>query len=88
MAGLLKKPQYVPYDALDQCISILAGSKGFLDDLALSSVHEFERDLLDYYRGPKKDLRRKLVETGSFKEIDNEFKAAMKEFKASWSASA
>ena len=88
MVELLKQPQYVPYDAIDQCISIFAGSKGFLDDLALSRVHDFERDLLDYYRGPKKDLRRKLVETGSFKEIDDEFKAAMKEFKASWSASA
>ncbi|MDP7574796.1 MAG: F0F1 ATP synthase subunit alpha, partial [Phycisphaerales bacterium] len=57
MVELLKQGQYAPYDVIDQCISIFAGAKGFLDDVDLSRVHEFERGLLDYFQGPAKDLR-------------------------------
>jgi len=87
MVELLKQTQYVPYDAIDQCISIFAGSKGYLDDLPLNKVHDFERDLLEYFRGPKKELRGELAKTGSFKGIEDQFKACLKDFKASWTAS-
>ena len=87
MVELLKQPQYVPNDAIDQCISIFAGSKGYLDDLPLNKVHDFERDLLEYFRGPKKALRGELAKTGSFKGIEDQFKACLKDFKASWTAS-
>ena len=88
MVELLKQPQYVPNDAIDQCISIFAGSKGYLDNLALSRVHDFERDLLEYFRGPRKELRQQLVEAQSFKGLEDQFAAALKEFKTSWTASA
>ncbi len=88
MVELLKQPQYVPNDAIDQCISIFAGSKGYLDNLALNRVHDFERDLLEYFRGPRKELRQQLVEAQSFKGLEDQFAAALKEFKTSWTASA
>jgi F-type H+-transporting ATPase subunit alpha len=84
MVQLLKQPQYVPYDAIDQCVSIFAGTNGLLDDLSLTQVHDFERDLLDYFRGPKKDLRQQLVEARSFKGLKDQFTEAMREFKANW----
>ncbi len=87
MVELLKQTQYVPYDAIDQCISIFVGSRGFLDDLDLSKVHDFERDLLEYFRGPKKELRGELAKTGSFKGTDDQFMACLKEFKANWTVS-
>jgi F-type H+-transporting ATPase subunit alpha len=87
MVELLKQPQYVPTDAIDQCISIFAGSKGFLDDLPLDRVHDFERDLLEYFRGPRKELRQQLAGAESFKGIEDQFSAALKEFKTSWTAS-
>ncbi|MHC5048555.1 MAG: F0F1 ATP synthase subunit alpha [Planctomycetota bacterium] len=86
MVQLLKQPQYVPYDAIDQCVSIFAGTKGLLDDLKVSQVHDFERDLLDYFRGPKKDLRQQLAEARSFKGLEDQFTSAMREFKANWQA--
>jgi F-type H+-transporting ATPase subunit alpha len=86
MVELLKQPQYVPYDAIDQCVSIFAGTKGLLDDLKTTQVHDFERDLLDYFRGPMKDLRQQLVEARSFKGIEDKFLDAMREFKANWQA--
>ena len=84
MVELLKQNQYVPYDAIDQCISILTGTKGFLDDLKPDHVHDFERDLLDTFRGPKKELRKRLAEARSFKGLEAEFTEALREFKANW----
>jgi F-type H+-transporting ATPase subunit alpha len=86
MVELLKQGQYQPFDAIDQCISIFAASKGFLDDLPLTKVHGFEEGLLEYFQGPKRELRQKLVEKKSFKGVENEFIAAMRDFKAGWKA--
>jgi len=84
MVQLLKQDQYIPYDAIDQCISIFAGSHGVLDDLELDQVHAFERDLLDYFNGPKRDLRKKLAAALSFKGLEDEFENAIKDFKTGW----
>lgn len=84
MVQLLKQNQYIPFNAIDQCISIFAGSKGFLDDLDINHVHAFEADLIELFKGPKRDLRDKLVEAQSFKGIEDEFKAAVRDFKANW----
>ena len=85
MAELLKQGQFVPMDVIDQCISIFAGSEGFLDDVDLSKVSEFEQALLEYFRGKGKSLRDKLVEEKSFKKLEDEFKAACEDFKSGWS---
>ncbi len=84
MVELLKQPQYVPYDAIDQCISIMAGTKGFLDDLPRDQVHAFEQDLLDHFRGAGKELRARLAKERTFKTLQDEFIAALREFKTNW----
>ena len=84
MAELLKQCQFMPMDVIDQCISIFAGARGFLDDVAISKVADFERDLLEYFRGKGKALRDKLEEERSFKKLEDEFKAACKDFKTGW----
>ncbi|MDG2200728.1 MAG: F0F1 ATP synthase subunit alpha [Phycisphaerales bacterium] len=86
MVELLKQGQYSPFDVIDQCISIFAGSKGFLDNLPIDKVHAFESDLLDHFRGPGKELRDKLVESQSFKQLGGEFEAAIGDFKKVWSS--
>ncbi|MDY7109478.1 MAG: F0F1 ATP synthase subunit alpha [Planctomycetota bacterium] len=88
MVQLLKQNQYVPYDAIDQCISIFAAARGFLDDLDLSHVHPFEKDLLDYFNGPQQNLRKELVEARSFKGLEDRFVAAIRDFKSTWTAPA
>ena len=85
MVELLKQGQYLPFDPFDQCISIFAGTKGVLDDLPIDQVHAFEAGLLDLFRGPRKDLRDRLVAERSFKALGDEFLAAVREFKGSWS---
>jgi len=49
MVELLKQPQYQPMGVLDQVLSIHAGTRGFLDDLPLAQVAEFEQALLKHY---------------------------------------
>jgi F-type H+-transporting ATPase subunit alpha len=84
MVELLKQGQFAPYEAIDQCISIFAGTRGFLDNLPVNQVHEFERDLLEHFRGAKRDLRQKLVEARSFKGMEDAFSEAVREFKHHW----
>ena len=84
MVELLKQGQYTPYEVIDQCISIFAGSKGVLDDIDLDKVVEFERGLLDHFHGPKKELRDKLDASRSFKGLEDEFLEAIREYKANW----
>jgi F-type H+-transporting ATPase subunit alpha len=83
---LLKQGQYKPYEVIDQCISIFAGSRGFLDDVPVPAVAKFEEGLLEYFRMQKADLRAKLVETKSFKGLEDEFKAAVAAYKAAFRA--
>ncbi|MCP3902331.1 MAG: F0F1 ATP synthase subunit alpha [Planctomycetes bacterium] len=87
MVQLLKQDQYIPYNAIDQCISIFAGSKGFLDNLPLNQVHAFEKDLLENFRGVGKALRDELVAAQSFKGgLDEKFIEAIGTFKKNWVA--
>ena len=86
LVELLKQGQYTPFDAIDQAIAIYAAAKGFVDDLPLDQVHDFEEGLLEYMNTTAKDTRDKLVETKSFKGLDDDFATAIKEFRASFSA--
>jgi F-type H+-transporting ATPase subunit alpha len=56
MTELLKQPQYTPYGVYDQIISIFAGAKGYLDDLPVARVLEFERGLLRHVHDEHPEL--------------------------------
>ena len=86
LVELLKQGQYTPYDAIDQAIAIFAASKGFVDDLPLDQVHAFEEGLLEYMKTTGKVARDKLVETKSFKGLEEDFSTAIKEYRATFSA--
>ena len=62
MVELLKQPQFEPYHVVDQLISIFAGTKGFLDDLPLSKVAQFEKELLEQVRLRFGQVREELIE--------------------------
>ena len=87
MVELLKQPQYVPMDVIDQTLSIHAGARGFLDDIPLDQVDAFEQDLLKHYRDEHPEIR-KALETGGqltdeldakLKDIVGKFKTTFKE---------
>ena len=50
LTELLKQPQYSPYPVEEQVVSIWAGTRGKLDDIAVEDVLKFEAELLDHLR--------------------------------------
>ncbi|MBP3222989.1 MAG: F0F1 ATP synthase subunit alpha, partial [Actinomycetaceae bacterium] len=53
---LLKQPQYTPYPVEDQVVSVWAGTNGYLDEVPVENVLEYEAELLDYMRRNTKVL--------------------------------
>src|SRR5439155_26571085 len=85
---VLKQPQYRPMAVQDQIVSIWAVTNGFLDDIPLSDVRRFERELLDFMGTTKKDVGQKLAETGKLdEELEGQHREAVEEFKKSFHAS-
>jgi F-type H+-transporting ATPase subunit alpha len=84
LVELLKQGQYTPFKAIDQAISIYAASKGFLDDMEIEKVHAFEEALIDYMNTTASTTKDKLIESLSFKGIEEEFDTAIKAFKATF----
>jgi F-type H+-transporting ATPase subunit alpha len=48
LVELLKQGQYVPMPVERQILSIYAGTNGFLDDIPVEAVREFEQELLKF----------------------------------------
>ncbi|MFD3444009.1 F0F1 ATP synthase subunit alpha [Microbacteriaceae bacterium 4G12] len=73
LTELLKQPQYSPYPVEEQVVSIWAGTNGKLDEVPVSDILRFERELLDYV-GRTTNVLTKLRETNV---LDDETVAAM-----------
>ncbi len=56
LTELLKQPQFAPFPVEEQVISIYAGTRGYLDKLAVSQIGKFEAELLQSIRAGHKDL--------------------------------
>merc|ERR1712060_568311 len=50
LTELLKQNQYVPMPFQDQVICIYAGTRGFLDKLAISDIGPYQVGLLEYFK--------------------------------------
>ncbi|MEK7292856.1 MAG: F0F1 ATP synthase subunit alpha [Actinomycetota bacterium] len=50
LVELLKQPLNSPMPVEEQVVSIFAGTKGYLDDIAVGNVRRFEIELLDHMR--------------------------------------
>ncbi len=56
LTQLLKQPQYSPLAVEEQVVVIYAGTKGYLDNVAVNDVSKFEHMLLDTLRANGKDI--------------------------------
>ena len=83
MVELLKQGQYRPYHVTDQVISIFAGTQGFLDDVPLNRVQEFEDGLLKFFRDEHSDVWKELTEK---KEMNDQIAAKLKELVGQYKA--
>ncbi len=82
MVELLKQPQYKPMNAIDQVMSIFAGTQGYLDDVPRTDVSRWETAFLTFIREKKPELRASLErEQKMTAQIETGLVAAITEFK-------
>ena len=82
MVEVLKQNQYVPMSVEKQVAIIFAGSEGFLDDIPVDKVPEFETGFLGYLESNYAAALDSIRETGELSdETKNDLKKAIDEFK-------
>jgi F-type H+/Na+-transporting ATPase subunit alpha len=82
LVELLKQPQYEPMEFCDQISSMYAATRGFMDDVEVERIREFESGLLDFLRSSKSDILADLKERAVIDDdIEGRLKAAINEFK-------
>jgi F-type H+-transporting ATPase subunit alpha len=87
LVELLKQPQYQPMPVEEQVAVLYAGTRGFLDDVAVSDAIRFGTELVDFMRNQKSDVLAEIVQTKDLgAETEKKLAAAITEFKAGFKA--
>jgi F-type H+-transporting ATPase subunit alpha len=87
MVELLKQPQFQPLNMADQVISIYAGSKGYFDKVPVPRVQEAEKNLFQFIREEKSEVRDGLIKGGVLDDAtESALKAALEEWRTRWQA--
>ncbi len=78
---LMKQKQYSPLSVAEMALSLYAVNEGYLDNVGVEKVGDFEEALHDYARGNHSDLLDKINTSGDYNdEIVNELKGVMNAF--------
>ena len=78
---LMKQPQYSPLSVAEMAISLYAVNEGYLDDVPVEKVVDFEAALHAYASTNASELIEKISSTGSFDDdIEGQMKKLMGEF--------
>jgi F-type H+-transporting ATPase subunit alpha len=87
LTELLKQPQFQPLPAEKQVIILYAGTQGFLDNIKVESIHDFEVGLYKYLDSGQTAL---LTDIATKKALDDDLRkrigAALDEYKANFLA--
>jgi F-type H+-transporting ATPase subunit alpha len=85
LVEILKQGQYRPMRIGLQTASVYAGVKGFLDNLAVSSVLPFETAMHQYLSDEKQDVIDRLETASKFDaDLESALRTAIEEFKAQY----
>ncbi|MBU4524026.1 MAG: F0F1 ATP synthase subunit alpha [Desulfomicrobium sp.] len=87
LVELLKQPQYKPMVVEEQVSVLYAGTRGFLDDIAVSDAIRFGEELVEFMRNQKSDILAEIVQTKDLgSETEKKLADAINEFKAGFKA--
>ena len=87
LVELLKQPQYQPAPVEEQVAVLYAGTRGYLDDVAVSDAIRFGTELVDFMRNQKSEVLAEIVQTKDLgAETEKKLAAAIDEFKAGFKA--
>lgn len=79
---ILKQPQYQPMPVEEQVMVIFAATRGYLDDIPLEKVKDFEQSLLQFLRKEKPEIGKSIREAKKIEpDTEEKLKAAIEEFK-------
>jgi len=80
---LMKQVQYAPLSVGQMAVSLFAANEGYLDDLEVNKVVDFEHALQTYMKTSQSELIDKIDTTGDYDDkIADALHAAIKDFKA------
>ncbi len=86
MVEVLKQPQYSPLAVENQVAIIYAGSKGFLDDVAVEDVVRFEAELYPFLEAKYPEVLEQIrTKKALDKEIEELLDKALNDFKSTFS---
>ncbi|MFK7863414.1 MAG: F0F1 ATP synthase subunit alpha [Pseudohongiellaceae bacterium] len=79
---LMKQKQYSPLSIAEMAVSIYAANNGYLEDIELNKILDFEAALLSYMNSEHGELIASINESGKYNdEIAEQFKTAIDTFK-------
>jgi F-type H+-transporting ATPase subunit alpha len=80
---LMKQKQYSPMSVGEMALSLFAANEGYLDDVELRKVVDFEAALHSHVHSKFPELVKKINETGDYSDdIQSELKQAVEDFKS------
>lgn len=83
MVELLKQPPYSPLSVEKQVVLIFAGTKGFLDDVPVNQIKEFEDGIYPFIEAKYPDLFEQIrTKKALDKDLEDKLAKAIEEFKA------
>src|SRR4051812_7021908 len=83
LVELLKQPQYRPMAVEQEVMVIFAGTQGFLDDVPVNRVQEFQNSFLQYVDNSAPTLRQTLAGKPELtKEVEEQLRQALTDFKS------
>src|SRR5690606_32127624 len=82
LVELLKQPQFRPMPMEQEVMMIYAGTQGFIDDVPLNRIAEFQAEFLKFVDSSVPTLRQNLIEKKELSaEIENQLKQALADIK-------
>jgi F-type H+-transporting ATPase subunit alpha len=80
---LMKQGQYSPQSVSEMGVMLFAANEGFLKDVEVAKIRDFESALLSYMHAEHGDMMQELAQSGDYNdEVAASFKAAIEKFKA------
>jgi len=87
LTELLKQDQYVPMAFEDQVVAIYAGTRGYLDKLAVSDILPFQNGLVAFMKGSHPAIMTDIVAKGAITpDTDAQMKEIFTKFTAEFSS--
>ena len=68
LTELLKQDQYSPMTVAEQVISVFTGVKGYLDDIEIGKIKQFENDIIEKIKSEKPEIIESIQSSGKLEE--------------------